>query len=84
MIVVSLACLPIFFTGYRIVRWEGILFLAYYAAYTGYLFLDATQHDALPVYSAALFRFAVPLTAITLLTLVVRAIRERAAARTAY
>ncbi len=37
MIVVSAACLPIFFTGYRISRLEGTLFLVGYAAYTAYL-----------------------------------------------
>ncbi len=75
MIAVAVACLPIFFTGYRIARWEGALFLAYYAAYTLYLILDATGHDALPAYSTALIEFIMPLTAITLLLLAVRAWR---------
>lgn len=39
MIVVSAACLPIFFTGYRISRPEGALFLVGYVAYTAYLVL---------------------------------------------
>lgn len=75
MIAVALACLPIFFTGYRIARWEGALFLAYYMAYTLYLILDATGHDALPAYSVVLIEFIAPLTAITLLLLAVRAWR---------
>ena len=29
MIAVSIACLPIFFTGHKIARWEGALFLGY-------------------------------------------------------
>ena len=37
MIAVAIACLPIFFTGYSIDRWEGGLFLSYYAIYTAYL-----------------------------------------------
>ena len=77
MIAVSFACLPIFFTGYRIARWEGVLFLAYYVAYTLYLILDATGHDALPAYSTVMFEFVAPLTAVTLLVLVVRALREK-------
>ena len=36
MIAVAVACLPIFFAGYCIKRWEGALFLAYYVAYTLY------------------------------------------------
>jgi len=82
MIAVSIACLPIFFTGYRIARWEGVLFLAYYVAYTLYLILDATGHDALPAYSTVMFEFVAPLTAVTLLVLVVRALREKKPRRT--
>lgn len=75
MIGVAIATLPIFFTGFRIARWEGALFLAYYVAYVLYLLLDSTQHDALTTYSTAMVFFILPLTAITLLTLVVREIR---------
>lgn len=75
MIGVAIATLPIFFTGFRIARWEGALFLAYYVAYVLYLLLDATQHDTLTTYSTAMVFFILPLTAITLLTLVVREIR---------
>lgn len=77
MIAVAIACLPIFFTGNVISRWEGAVFLGYYVAYTLYLILDATEHDALPLFSNAMLLFALPLTAITLLTVTVRAIRER-------
>jgi cation:H+ antiporter len=75
MIVVALACLPIFFTGYRIARWEGAVFLGYYACYTAFLTLAATRHDALPAFSAAMLFFALPLTAITLLVVVIRQLR---------
>lgn len=76
MIAVALACLPIFFTGHLIARWEGGLFLAFYAAYTAYLILDAAGHDALPAYSNALFFFVAPLTAVTLAVLAFRAVRQ--------
>jgi cation:H+ antiporter len=75
MIAVAVACLPIFFTGHRIARGEGWLLLAYYAAYTGYLVLASSEHDALPAFSAALLWFALPLTAVTLAILVWRAAR---------
>nr|WP_255603524.1 calcium/sodium antiporter [Oscillochloris sp. ZM17-4] len=83
MIAVLLACLPIFFTGYRIARWEGGLFLAYYAAYTAYLMLSAANHDALPAFSAAMQLFVLPLTAITLALLGARAFVQRRAQREA-
>lgn len=37
MIVVAAVCLPIFFTGFRISRWEGCFFLVGYIAYFMYL-----------------------------------------------
>jgi cation:H+ antiporter len=72
MIAVSVACLPIFATGYQIARWEGLLFLAYYVGYTLYLLLDAAQHDALPAFSAVMGLFVIPITVVTLLVLVIR------------
>jgi cation:H+ antiporter len=75
MIAVALACLPIFFTGHRIARWEGGLFLAYYVAYTLFLVLDAQQHDAAPLFGSFMLAFALPLTAVTLTVLAVRALR---------
>ncbi len=69
MVAVAAACLPIFFTGHLIARWEGALFLAYYAAYTAYLILDASGHDAQAGFSAAMGVFVLPLTALTLLVL---------------
>ena len=77
MTAVAAACLPIFFTGHCIQRWEGALFLGYYVAYTAYLLLDAADHDALPAFSAMMMAFVVPLTVITLLVVTVRAWRER-------
>ncbi|OGF04618.1 MAG: sodium:calcium antiporter [Candidatus Eisenbacteria bacterium RBG_16_71_46] len=73
MIAVSVACLPIFITGYRIARWEGFLFLGYFAAYTLYLILDAARHDALPVFSAVMGAFVLPLTGVTLAVVAIRA-----------
>jgi cation:H+ antiporter len=77
MIVVAVAALPIFFTGYRIARWEGWLFLGLYAGYVLYLLLDAAQHDALPLFSNIMLAFALPLLGLTLGVLVVRDIRAR-------
>lgn len=68
MIAVAIACLPIFFTGNTIERWEGLMFLAYYAAYASYLFFDSTQHEGLSVFSAILAFFVIPLTVMTLAT----------------
>ena len=79
MIAVAVACLPVFFLDGRIARWEGVLFLGYYVAYTLYVILDATQHDALATFSLIMLVFVIPLTAVTLAVLVVRAVRRGSA-----
>lgn len=76
MIAVGLACLPVFFTGSRISRWEGALFLAYYGAYTLYLYLAASRSEALPEYRIVMAGFVLPLTAVTLLVVFVRSLRR--------
>lgn len=65
MLAVAFACVPIFFTGNLIARWEGALFLGLYAAYMGYVLLAAQQHDALRSYTAVMVA-ALPLVALTL------------------
>jgi cation:H+ antiporter len=77
MIAVALACLPIFFTGRVIARWEGLMFLAYYIVYTVYLILAATQNTALMVLNAALIWFVLPITVITLIVMTVGSWRAR-------
>ncbi len=77
MIVVAFACLPIFFTGGVISRQEGALLLGYYVAYTLYLILAASHHDALPRFSAVMLYFVIPLTVVTLIIVALREIRSR-------
>ena len=79
MVAVAIATLPLFFSDRKLARWEGLLFLAYYAVYALYLVLRSTDHDALPFYSAVAFEFVLPLTGVTILVLAWRAVRaERA------
>ena len=75
MIMVSFACLPIFFTGHRIERWEGGLFLAYYVVYLAYLILAETNAVAARTFGSVIVLFVIPLTAITLLVLLVRSLK---------
>jgi cation:H+ antiporter len=80
MVVVALACLPIFFTGNTIARWEGLIFLTYYGVYTGYLVLHANGSHNLPLYLDMVLYFLAPLT---LLTIGIALWREIAARRAA-
>lgn len=66
MIAVALACLPIFFTGGVISRTEGALLVGFYAAYTAYLVLAASHHDALAGFTAVMLYFVIPLTVASL------------------
>lgn len=72
MIAVALACLPVFMTGHEIARWEGGVFLLYYAAYVTYLILAAQQHESLGVFSTAMMSFVIPITVITLIVVLLR------------
>ncbi|MEX1028129.1 MAG: calcium/sodium antiporter [Candidatus Paceibacterota bacterium] len=76
MIAVAVACLPIFFTGHLIARWEGVLFLIYYCAYTGFMVVAATVPPLTRNFAAVMLGFVVPLTAITLVIGTVRAFRS--------
>ncbi len=71
MVAVALAVFPIVFTGFKIARWEGFLFLAYYVAFLIYLYFRATEHDALPRFNLIMFSYVGP---ITILTLVITAL----------
>lgn len=78
MLAVAVACLPVFFTGRRIARWEGGMFLGYYVAYTAYLVLDTKEHELLGAYSRVMLGFVLPLTVVTLAVLLVRSLRRPA------
>ena len=70
-IAVAFACLPIFYSGKQIDRWEGLLFLFYYLAYNGYLILDALNSSILPLYVKVMLWVVIPLTVIGLITMAI-------------
>jgi len=72
MLAVAFACLPIMITGREIARWEGGVFLAYYAAYTAWLVLQAQQHAVLPAFSGIMLGYVMPITVITIVVSIVR------------
>jgi len=72
MTAVAVLCLPVFFFGGEIARWQGGVFVGYYVAYTVYLALDATDHGALPEFGDAMLYFVIPLTLLTLMVIALR------------
>ncbi len=82
LVATAVVCLPIFFTGYKISRWEGGVFFFYYAAYLAFLILDAMGHEALHMFRWAMLGFVIPLTALTIAVITTRHLttyRRRAA-----
>jgi cation:H+ antiporter len=76
MLGVAIACLPIFFTGQLISRWEGLALLGYYMAYATYLVLATIQHNSLSTLSWVMILFVSPMILVTLLYLAWRAWRR--------
>ncbi len=77
MVAVAVACLPTFFTGGVVARWEGILFIGYYATYILFLLLAETHHQMLPQFSMTMLVFVIPLTLLGLVVSVIQEIRRR-------
>lgn len=73
MLAALVACLPIFITGREVARWEGALFLGYYAAYTAYQVLQARQApELLSAFNGAMLGFVLPLTVVTVVVSTIR------------
>ncbi len=72
MFAVALACLPIFISGLRINRWEGLLFMAYYIVYNVHVVATDGGAGGIPGLSSAMLFYVMPLTAVTLLVILMR------------
>jgi cation:H+ antiporter len=83
MIGVVIACMPIFYSGSRIGRWEGLLLLAYYVAYTADLILSSQGHAWLHSLRVVLGGFIIPLTSLFLFTVAYREWRQKGRVATA-
>jgi len=76
MIAVAVACVPFFFTGGRLERWEGGLFLFYYAGYAVYLVLANQEGASVEIYAAAMIWFVIPMTLFTAVLVTAREYRK--------
>lgn len=83
MIAIAVACLPVFFSGFTITRWNGWLFLLYYVAYVVFLIFDATHSAALPEYRVIMLEFAIPITSVALILVAYRSFRKDKSSRSA-
>jgi cation:H+ antiporter len=76
MTAAAVACLPVFFTGSRISRGEGVLFLGYYAAYIIYLIWMAKKPIETETFERVLWWYVIPLTAAVLIISVILSFRN--------
>ncbi|MCH2183323.1 MAG: calcium/sodium antiporter, partial [Mariniblastus sp.] len=65
MVVVAIACLPVFSTGGRISRWEGFVFFGYFLIYMVWLFFVQTDAPGKNLLGYTIVGFVIPLTVIT-------------------
>lgn len=73
MLFAALACVPVFISGLRISRGEGVMFLVLYGAYTAWLVLAGLgSAHARVVGLAGLFALALPLSAVMVVGAVIR------------
>jgi cation:H+ antiporter len=77
MAAVCFSCLPVFFAGGVIRRWEGALFLFYFVVYLTWLVLDELEDLRLLTLRQAMLWFVLPLTVVTLAISVAQEVRRR-------
>lgn len=70
MLGASVLVLPVFFTGYRISRWEGAVFIMLYILYLVFLILSASGHPGVAVFKALALFFVVPMVTLIIATAV--------------
>ncbi len=81
MLLTALVCLPIFFTGYRIERWEAALFFLAYVAYVAFLVLSSTQSASLPAFLHITHWFLMPAAVLAIVVSLVSNRRRHARLR---
>lgn len=69
LIAITLLCLPLFYTGHIVSRWEGALLFGFYLSYVAYLYLSATGSDLLSVFGYIMLYLVIPITLITVIVI---------------
>lgn len=67
MLGAALICVPVFYSSGGVTRWEGVLFLGHYAAYTVFLILKSQGSTALTAFKWTMLALVIPLSVIALL-----------------
>ena len=75
MMAALLACLPFFYTGYTVDRWEGALFLVYYIAYITVLILRGMAGETVEAFSPTMITLVISLLGTTFLIVFINGLR---------
>lgn len=76
MLAASVACLPLFFTGFAISRGEGLLFLFYYLVYIAFTIMHASESHALDSFGRVILWVILPATCLGMGWAVIRSYRK--------
>ncbi len=83
MIAASILCIPIICRGCVVTRWEGVLFLACYAAYFTYLVLQIVVPGTVKAFDKLVIMVVIPATIILVMIGILKVLRHRRPARPA-
>ncbi|MFZ5980651.1 MAG: calcium/sodium antiporter [Candidatus Zixiibacteriota bacterium] len=70
-------CFPIFFSGYRISRWEGVFFLLFYLVYMVFFAIDNDPNSLFGTYMRILMIYVVPPVFLVYVFVVLRLRKKR-------
>lgn len=76
MVAIAVACWPLLADGHRVTRLNGMFMLAFYGAYVAYLVLLSSNHEGTGKFYQIWMFAVLPVTAIALLWMTVRASRQ--------
>ncbi len=77
MVAAGVVCLPIFFTGAVVARWEGAVLFGYYIAYVGFVIWSVRAPALAPYFGRLVVGVVIPVTIVTLAFSVFTSLRAR-------
>ena len=76
LLFVSFVCLPLFFTGQEISRWEGALLFFFYILYVVYLIMQSTNYSGITYFNTTVLYFIFPLSLIIIFATLRNALKK--------
>ncbi len=77
MLVTAILCLPLFFVGAKLIRFEGILFLSIYIAYVWYMIAITVSADYLPLLQTGIIFVLIPVVVLYVFGILVKDLYKR-------